>query len=386
METKKLFYEDGYMKTFTAVVTAVEEKKDEYYIILDQTAFFPEGGGQAGDKGWLDDVEVLDTQEKGDIIYHVTKEPLEVGKTVTGKLEFEERFMKMQQHSGEHIISGIVHNLYGYDNVGFHLGTEATTLDFNGELSKEQVREVELLTNQAVFANLPITALYPSKEELGQMDYRSKIEIEGQVRIISIPEIDLCACCAPHVKQTGEIGLVKILSCERHRGGCRVTMAAGSRALLDYQEKQQRVTEVSVALSARPDKIGEAVLHLKEQHQQLREQLNKIQAVYLQEKLHAVTPEQKVVILFEEELDQMAVRNFVNQAMDLCDGICAAFVGNDVDGYRYIIGSRKMDVRPLAKQLNEAFSGRGGGKPEMVQGSLKGTKREIAEMVAEAVL
>ena len=221
-ETKKLYYEDSHRKEFKATVLSCEErltakgKKDGYAVVLDQTAFFPEGGGQFGDRGLIDDVEVYDTHEKGGIILHYTKMPVEVGTTVTGKLDFAERFSRMQEHSGEHIVSGIVHRLHGYDNVGFHLGSENTTLDFNGELSEEQLLEVERLANEAVFADLPVQISYPSREELKILDYRSKIEIEGQVRLVEIPGVDICACCAPHVAHTGEIGMIKFIACDRH--------------------------------------------------------------------------------------------------------------------------------------------------------------------------
>lgn len=386
-ETKKLYYEDSHRKEFTATVLSCEErltakgKKDGYAVVLDQTAFFPEGGGQFGDRGWIDDVEVYDTHEKGGVILHYTKEPVEAGKTVTGKLDFAERFSRMQEHSGEHIVSGIVHRLHGYDNVGFHLGSENTTLDFNGELSEEQLLEVERLANEAVFADLQVQISYPSKEELKTLDYRSKIEIEGQVRLVEIPGVDICACCAPHVNHTGEIGMIKLIACDRHRGGCRVTMLAGVRALKDYQEKQAQVTAVSVALSAKPDKIGEAVLRLKEQQEATRFQLNRMQAIYLDQKLDSISPEDTTALLFEEDLDNVAVRNFVNSAVERFDGICAAFVGTDEKGYRYILGSKTKDVRELAKELNTRFAGKGGGKPEMVQGSLNGAEAEIRAVI-----
>ena len=378
--TEKLYYKDGYMKEFTAEVVSCEKEKKGYRVVLDRTAFFPEGGGQFGDIGWIDDVRVLDTQEKEGIISHMTEAPFEVGAHVTGKLDFAERFSRMQQHTGEHILSGIVHRLHGYDNVGFHLGAEVTTLDFNGELDEEQVREVEVLANQAVFDNIQVNILYPSKEELQTLEYRSKIEIEGQVRIVDIPGIDRCACCAPHLSRTGEIGLIKILACDKHRGGCRMTMVSGMRALEDYRLKQKSVTEVSVALSAKPDKIGEAVVHQKEQMMKIREHLDHLQESYLKQRLDEIKAEDSYVCIFVEDFDNIAVRNFVNDATERCSGICGAFVGNDANGYRYILGSKQKDVRELSKKLNEAFSGKGGGKPEMVQGSLTGTQEEILRM------
>lgn len=382
--TTKLFYEDSFTDKFTARVLSCEKGKNGYQVVLDRTAFFPEGGGQFGDTGFLNGIRVTDTREKEGKIWHVTEEPLETGSVVDGVLDFEQRFERMQQHTGEHIVSGIVHSLYGCNNVGFHLGDELTTLDFDMELSAEQVQEVETRANRAVFANIPVHVLYPSKEELTEMEYRSKIEIEGQVRIVSIPEIDMCACCAPHTRTTGEVGLIKILSCDRHRGGCRMVMVSGMRALKDYRVKQQNVTEVSVALSAKPEKIGEAVAHLKEQQMKLRTQLNQIQAVYLKDKLEEIRAEDKYVCIFEEEIDSVAVRNFINDAMERCGGICAAFIGTDETGYRYILGSKTEDMRVFSKKLNEKFGGKGGGKPEMVQGSLSAGKRcEIENSVYE---
>lgn len=376
--TERLFDADGYLKQFQATVLDCAEDEKGWYAVLDRTAFFPEGGGQSGDAGWLGETKVTDTVEKEGKICHRVERPLEIGAVIEGTVNFQERFDKMQQHTGEHILSGIVHTLYGYDNVGFHLGAELTTLDFNGELSKEQIHDLELRANEVVFSNLPVTVLYPTDQELSRFSYRSKIEIEGQVRLVEIPGIDLCACCAPHVKRTGEVGMIKITAAERHRGGCRLTMVCGRRAFMDYEEKQQSVGKISAALSSKPDQVYESVVHLQRQQQSLREQLNSVQARYFSEKLERIRREDPFVCIFEEGLDGIAVRNFVNAVMERCDGICGVFLGNEKEGYRYILGSRQSDVRPVSKQLNEKFSGKGGGKPGMVQGTLYG-KQELIE-------
>ena len=383
--TDKLYDKDSYLKEFTATVVACEQKDETTWkIVLDRTAFFPEGGGQTGDIGWLNDREVTDTREKSGVIYHETKVPIEVGAQVAGKIDFTVRYDKMQQHTGEHILSGIVCSTYGYNNVGFHLSTEITTLDFDGELSAEQVRELEIKANEMIYANIPVQVKFPNKKELAEMDYRSKIEIEGQVRIVEIPEIDRCACCAPHVKMTGEIGLIKIVSCERHRGGCRLTIVCGMRALKDYQQKQESVGNVSALLSAKPEKIAEAVVRLQEQQAKLREQLNSIQAMYLKGKLEMLTGNEKSACIFEETLDSIAMRNFVNDAMEKCDGVCGAFIGTDDGGYHYVLGSKTVDMREFSKKLNEMFHGKGGGKPQMVQGSLTGSAKEIQEFISRS--
>ena len=380
--TEKLFYTDSHLQEFTAEVVSCRPCDNGYEAVLSRTAFFPEGGGQAADTGVIDGIRVYDVQEKGEQIFHYLEGELEEGKTVTGQIDWDKRFSRMQQHSGEHIVSGIVHARFGYDNVGFHLNDELCTLDLSGPLTKEELREVENAANEAVFANVPVQISYPSKEKLKTLDYRSKIEIDGQVRIVTIPGYDVCACCAPHVSRTGEVGMIKVISCDRHRGGCRMTIQCGDRALEDYRKKQDGVTAVSVALSAPPEKVGDAVLHMKEQMDKIRMKLNQMQASYLAGKLEEIKADDKFVCLFEEELDNIAVRNFVNDACERCQGICAAFVGTDEDGYRYIIGSSSTDVREFAKKLNEAFSGKGGGKPEMVQGSLKGSRSEIEKLFA----
>ncbi len=385
VSTERLFDQDSYLKEFQATVLSCEkEGEDCWLVVLDRTAFFPEGGGQSGDCGVLGTIEVTGTIEKDGIIYHLVKEPLQVGQAVEGKIDFSTRFDKMQQHTGEHIVSGIVNTLYGYHNVGFHLGDEVTTFDFDGELSKEQVLDLENRVNEAVVANVPVVVSYPEHGKLSTLEYRSKIEIEGQVRLVTIEGVDVCACCAPHVKRTGEVGMVKIVSCERHRGGCRLTILCGKRALKEYQRKQEICGKISAALSAKPEQINEAVERLKEQNQKLREQLNQVQTRYLQEKLQGITQETTCVCIFEENLDSIAVRNFVNAAVEQCDGICGAFLGNDEKGYYYILGSRSQDVREAAKKLNESFNGKGGGKPQMVQGSLMGQETEIRK-VLEAI-
>ena len=383
--TERLFDQDSYLKEFQATVLDCEKEGENVWsVVLDRTTFFPEGGGQSGDCGVLGTIEVTGTIEKDGIIYHLVKEPLQVGQAVEGKIDFSTRFDKMQQHTGEHIVSGIVSSLYGYHNVGFHLGDEVTTFDFDGELSKEQVLDLENRVNEVVFANVPVVVTYPEHEKLSTLEYRSKIEIEGQVRLVTIEGIDVCACCAPHVKRTGEVGIVKIISCERHRGGCRLTILCGRRALKEYQRKQEISGRISAALSAKPEKLDEAVERLLEQNQQLREQLNQVQTRYIQEKLQGITKESACVCIFEENLDSIAVRNFVNAAMEKCDGICGAFLGNDEKGYHYILGSRSQDVREAARELNESFNGKGGGKPQMVQGSLRGKETEIRK-VLEAI-
>ena len=411
--TEKLFYEDSHMRTFTAVVlecgpvgdgapeasaktadvrqgerdpeasgrTGEIPEGKRYQIVLDRTAFFPEGGGQYADTGQLqadsEVVRVLDVQERDGKIFHITDRPVPAGSTVSGQIDWAERFMKMQQHTGEHIVSGLVHARFGYDNVGFHLGSTDCTMDFNGEITREELHEIELRANEAAAANLDIQVSYPSGEELAGLEYRSKIEIEGRVRIVTIPGFDVCACCAPHVKKTGEIGVIKLTHVQRYKGGVRVTMLCGSRALADYDRKSESVRRISASLCAKEDEVAEAVEHLKEECARLKARLAEQQKEMLRLKARESDGEKGAVCLFESGLEGDGPRLLMNLVMERGHELCAVFCGNDEEGYRYVIGSVSLDLRKLVKKLNAAFSGRGGGKPEMVQGSLKGTESEL---------
>ena len=382
--TEKLFYQDSHRTEFTAKVISCEEAKDGYRVVLDQTVFFPEGGGQYADTGMLGDTEVTDVHEKDDVIYHTTKEPLEAGSEVNGKINWDERFEKMQQHTGEHIVSGIVHERFGYNNVGFHLGSDYCTMDFDGPISKEQLKEIEAAANEAVYQDLEIKILYPSKDELKDLDYRSKIEIEGQVRIVEIPGYDVCACCAPHVKTTGEIGAIKLVSMVNYKGGERITMLCGRRAMRDYEKKDSMTKEISALLCAKEYEVAEAVVRLKDEQNRMKSQLAEMQQKLLEYRVAEIAVDQKIVTVFDSTLSGNLPREMMNKLLDKGAEICAVFAGTDEEGYRYVIGSRSEDVRPLSKMLNITFQGRGGGKPEMVQGSVKGTRTEIEEEVYQA--
>lgn len=379
--TVKLFYEDSSEKEFEATVLSCEPEKEGYKAVLDRTAFFPEGGGQYGDNGWLNEAEVIDTREKDGVIYHYISAPLKKGTVVSGKLDCETRFDRMQQHSGEHIVSGIVHRRFGYDNVGFHLGADYCTMDFNGPITKEELKEIEEEANRAVFANLPVHVLYPEKETLAEMDYRSKIEIAGQVRLIEIPGVDLCACCAPHVERTGQIGLIKLVDMTNYKGGERIHMLSGFRALADYQRKQESVRRIGSLLCEKESGIADAVKRQKEDNAALKTELAKRQRQILMFKAKEYDVSGPVVCVFEEELSGDEPRELMNLLLERGAGVCAVFAGTDQSGYRYVIGSRSEDVRPLNQKLRETFGARGGGKPEMVQGSLAGASDEIKALL-----
>lgn len=383
METTKLYYKDSHQDSCLATVMSCEwnEKKNCYEVILDQTVFFPEGGGQYADTGILGNAKVLDVQEKNEQIIHYTDKPLEPETEVDGHINYPERFSKMQQHTGEHIVSGIVHRTFGYDNVGFHLGQELVTMDFNGTFTEEELQNVELEANEAVVKNLPILITYPSREELEQLEYRSKKELTGQVRIVEIPGYDVCACCAPHVKLTGEVGIIRLIDAIKYKGGTRVTMVCGFRALKDYRMKESNIREISRMLSAKPEESAQAVKRLQDEAKSWKEKLIQTQSRAMEQILENLPEHVENYLVFEKDVDKNVARRFVDEGKSKCQGICSIFLGNDEDGYRYILGSESVDLKAFSKTFHEILGGKGGGKGEMVQGTVNASEETIRNYI-----
>ena len=288
----------------------------------------------------------------------------------------------MQQHSGEHIFSGIVHNRFGYDNVGFHLSDSIVTMDFNGVITPEEITEIEEKVNQAIIENIPVEVSYPSKEELKELDYRSKIEIEGQVRIVTIPGYDVCACCAPHVRRTGEIGSLKVMNVQSYKGGVRISILCGFRALDAFRQKADIITELMAEFSTSQDAILDNVKKLKGANQTMKNQLAAAKQELMEYKVSAIPEDSENAILFEADLETPVVRGVVNGLVEKFAGISAVFVGNDENGYQFIVGSKNKDCRQIAATLREKLSARGGGSDKMIQGSVAATQLQIEELLA----
>lgn len=367
--TEKLYDIDSHLRTFTATVQCCEPVENGFRVFLNRTAFFPEGGGQPADTGTLGGAAVLDVQEEGGEIAHYTDCALEPGVQVQGELNWPQRFRRMQGHSGEHIISGIVHRDYGYDNVGFHLGDNAITMDYNGELTWEQLMEIERLANEAVWRNVPIRTEYPPQERLAALEYRSKLDLQENVRIVTVEGYDVCACCAPHVSFTGEIGAIKIVDSMRHRGGVRLTILCGSDAQADYRRKHDQIAAISAMLSARQSDVVPAVERLQGEISALKQAISDLNQKLNEQRLQTLPETSGSLCIVDVFDDMLAMRELVNAGMQRAGGVCAAFSGTDAAGYRYIIGSLHTDLRARAREINAALSGKGGGKPTMIQGS-----------------
>ena len=384
MQTRKLYYEDCHLRQFTATVTGCEKTEKGYRIILDATAFYPEGGGQACDLGKLDGVNVLDVREEGEEVIHLCDGALEVGQQVRGCIDWQRRFDQMQQHSGEHILSGLIHKKFGYHNVGFHVGKEAMEVDFDGPITWEELVELEQQANEAVWQNLPIRWEYPAAALLPTIPYRSKKDLDWPVRIVTVPGYDICACCGVHVANTGEVGIIKVLSCVKFHQGVRIEMLCGKRAFDYLSMVYEQNRQVSQLLSAK--RLGTAAAA-----NQMASQLagEKYRSASLEKRLFRCIAEsyvnQKEALHFEEGLAPGSVRELADTIAEACGGVAAVFSGSDDSGYSVCIISKNSDVRELGKAINQALNGRGGGKPGSFQGSVKATKKEIEDFFGASV-
>ena len=381
MSTEKLFYEDQYLRRFTARVLSCRRSDNGWETVLDRTAFYPEGGGQAGDRGTLGGVEVLDTRYDNDEIVHFCSGPLTSGAQVTGEIDWQRRFDLMQQHSGEHIVSGLIHQRFGFDNVGFHMGSAVTVIDFNGELSPGDIALVERAANEKIWEDVPISAQWPCDEELKGIPYRSKKALTGPVRIVTIPGADICACCGTHTARTGEIGLIKMLSCQRLRHGSRIELLCGARAY-DYVcgiTEQNRLN--SMLLSAKPLETAAAAEKLASELERTRFRLAETR-----DQLFAAQAQELKgtgdTLLFRDDLPPDELRRLCDAVMHTCEGRCAVFSGTDDEGYRYAAGTLSGDILPLIKNMNAALNGRGGGKNALAQGSVACTRADIESFFA----
>ena len=373
--SEKLYYSDPFLQEFTATVLSCEQDKAGWKVVLDRTAFYPEGGGQPADTGILGDAKVIDVREKEGVIVHTCDKALNVGDTATGRIDWARRFDHMQQHSGEHIVSGIICARYGCDNVGFHLGKDIVTIDFNHDISPDDLPAIEAQANAFIWSDTPIDIRFLEGDALRQAEYRSKKFIPGLVRLVAFPGADCCACCGTHVLRAGQVGLVKLLSCQKFREGVRMELLCGKRAFDYLSGTWEQNLAVSRALSAKPLQTHAAVERLKGELESV-----KLRAATLETadfaRIGAEYAGKGDVVLFEGDMSADSVRRLCDAVLDACGGRCAVFAGED-GNFKYAVGIRDGDIRPLVKELNGALNGRGGGKPNFSQGSVAAKEADI---------
>lgn len=373
--TEKLYYEDALLREFTGVVVDCREEKGQWVVVLDRTAFYPEGGGQPADHGLLDGVNVVDVREKNGEVLHMCDGKVQIGESVSGRIDWSRRFDFMQQHSGEHIVSGILCEKFGCDNVGFHIGHELVTIDFNAELSTADVAFVEKAANQYIWEDHTLRIDWPSPTQLEALEYRSKKALSGPVRIVSWPGADCCACCGTHVRSSGQVGIVKLISCQRFRDGVRIEMAAGARALQWVNQIAGQNTRVSQLLSAKPGETAAAVERLQKELYALRGRVAELEERDFVRKAEELAGSGSV-LLIEGTMSGESLRKLCGLVKEKCGGRCAVFAGTN-GVYQYAIAEDGGDLRGLTRKLNGALNGRGGGKPAFVQGSVQASAEDI---------
>ena len=380
--TEKLYEVDSYVQTFTAQVVSCTPVPGGFAVVLDRTAFFPEGGGQPCDTGRLGGARVLAVHTDGETITHTTDAPLTAGETVDGCLDWPARLDAMQQHTGEHILSGALHRLFGAENVGFHIGSPYVRMDTSIPLTQEQLAQAEAEANAAVRADTPVHCWVPDPETLARTDYRSKKELTGQVRIVTIPGADICACCGTHVSNTGEIGLLRIFSCVRFHDGVRLELLCGRRALRYLRALTEQNRQVSGLLSAKPLETAGAVQRLLDAEGALKLRAASLEDAVFTQKAQALAGNGNV-LLFEPAMSPDSVRRLTDLVMSACGGRAAVFAGSDEAGYKYAVGEQGGDLRQLVRELNTALQGRGGGKPFFAQGSVSASRAAIEAFFRE---
>ncbi|MBR5538918.1 MAG: hypothetical protein IKU61_03380 [Clostridia bacterium] len=383
--TERLYEKNAYCSEFEASVVSCTENGGGYDVVLDRTAFFPEGGGQAPDKGTLDGIAVLDVQIRDGVIYHTTEKSIECGKNVVGKLDFALRFSRMQRHSGEHVLSGIVHSIYGYNNVGFHMSEEEMTVDFDGVLSPKDIEKVEKEVNFTLWKNLEIKPFFPTDEEAEKIPYRSKLDITENLRLVEIDGVDVCACCAPHVAKTGEVGIVKIIDATPNKGGTRLTVLAGDVALSDYARLNSANKEMMKTLSVARNDVAEAAKRQVDLLSELRHEASELKCRLAWSELKT-TQVGCAKVAFSEKLSYDELRYCSNMLTDAGSEINFLLSTDDYENYIYVISSPTRNIRLIVKSLNDAFDGRGGGRDNYAQGKIVCKETEKIEAFVKEIL
>lgn len=381
MQIDALYYQDQYLKEFTANVLSCEMIDDIYAVILSNTAFYPEGGGQSSDIGYLGDSEVINVKEKDNQIIHYVKDEVEVNKEVKCYINWDKRFDNMQNHTAEHIVSGLIHKLFGYDNVGFHMG-EVIQVDFNGPLTKENIKKVEDEANKVIYKNIDVEELWPNNNELESLDYRSKLDLKDNVRIIKIDDIDMCACCGTHVKKTGEIGIIKIISISKHKDGVRLEMLAGNRCFNYLRNIFDENHEISVLLSAPLDDTFSYVNRLKDDISKKNEEKNYYSELYLSNKNYSVLDD-GIVFEIEDNIDKNILRKHANNLLAKDNINTVVIINKTINNNEYIIMSKNINLKEAIKEINMKLNGKGGGSTDIVQGSFMSEIDDIKRVIVD---
>lgn len=384
----KLYEKDSYLRENTTTVTYCRQVDNGYIIHLDETVFFPEEGGQYADSGFItlpdgSTAHILDARVNGDEIDYIVDTELDVGISCRCTLDWDLRFMRMQQHSGEHILSGLLYRMYGFNNVGFHLSdVDYVTLDTSGVLTATQISELEMLANEIVYSNVPIFDSYPDKDLLDNIQYRSKKAIDGQVRLITIGNseniVDICACCAPHVNTTAQIGIIKIFNYINYKGGMRIQFLCGKRAFAELCGEHEIIKNVALGFSTASSNIEKCISDLKAELVETKTKLSRIIENDLISQINNMKPDDIPCIFLDDVHGQYMKAAYNTLTIKYPDKYVGVFLGDDVKGYRYHIGNPKLDSLLIKEQLTQ-ISAKGGGNSDMLQGKALSDANTIAD-------
>ncbi|MCR4589619.1 MAG: alanyl-tRNA editing protein [Lachnospiraceae bacterium] len=389
MQFSESYYKDPYLFEYDTEVKSCKAVKHGFAVSLCDTVFYPEGGGQPADRGIFrlengEEIRVLDVQRnEEDEVLHYTDTPIPERTPVHEVVDRDFRFSLMQNHTGEHIVSGLIHRAFGYENVGFHM-SDVITIDISGELSREQAAEIEKKANRIIWENIPVDIIFPEDSELDSLDYRSKKELNGKVRLIDIEKADLCACCGLHVKRTGEIGLIKILSLIRYKGGVRIEMVCGDKALRNYEDSHDTVTDLKNKLSVKPHELTDAVDRLMAESAEKSMRIANLNNRYFEMRIRELEAENGMILTVENDLDTIELRKFcdaLNKSGKAGVSVVLKSIENEKEAFQYVIAGTDHDMKSLSKSLNEALNGRGGGSKEMIQGTFYSGLDDIRQTV-----
>lgn len=382
--TEKLYDLDPYLTEFDTKVTSVKYLGEgEYAVILEKTLFFPEEGGQTPDKGTLNEADVLNVILDGDNILHVTNFAFEIGDNIHGVIDWKHRFSNMQMHSGEHIFSGLVHSLFRYDNVGFHLSDNAATMDYNGKLNDSEIEMLEYRANEIIWSAVPIKAFYPDEASLEKLDYRSKAGIKGDVRLVEIEGVDLCACCAPHVRNTSEVGMIKIVKYENYKSGVRLHFLCGRRAYEDYLGKHRQLSDASSILSVPISDINAGITRLLDEYNDARYTIEAMKRDAVTSQINQYfehdfdADKQNVISWFLDDTDPSLMKFVVNSLKEMINKRVCVFMGNEENGFRFIIEDDNGGLDIFLNQMKRIFAVKGGGKPTSIQGTVETSRKKL---------
>ena len=374
--TVKLYNDNVMLKNCQAIVLACEEKDGKFFVELDQTVIFPEGGGQLSDRGKIGGVNVLHASEKEGRILHECDAPLEVGAQVEITLDWAVRLDRMQQHCGEHILSFVCWKLFDSNNVGFHMNEDTVTVDLDKALSEEELLQVEQESNAIIWENRPITVLNLESEEAAKLPMRKfNANLQGILRIVAVENADVCTCCGTHPPVTGMVGCLKIIRAERRKQGQRLEILCGVRAMADAAKKNRILQNIATDFSAKVEEVPERIAKLKEEMASLQEALKektaKLLEIELQEALAVAQVRADGAKVLALVLDDAKNGKNLLPRVGALENTVSVLLAVQPERISYFVALGKDtagDCRAYIKILNDTFGGRGGGKPDGAQG------------------